>query len=436
MSESRSGSFDRIMRMLGRMLGRVALVLLGVFLVEVGLRAWTGIFLGAYDASAVKSAWMERAGRAAYPEREPLASSEPAFNRAVAAFTGGNYQPHPFVGFEASRDADEFIAQLATWQSDQALFDRMCTVLVLGGSVAEGFADPVNGGMAPLRKQLQADPRFAGQEILILPHARAAYKQPQQLQWLAWLLSLGFEPDILINLDGFNEVALAAINAEFDSYPLYPSLLHWHNSTEAGNGTTLEDARALDFVSRQLAARALEWELERSALASMFFNAALVHLDRKVNQLEELGVKTQSNASSSVFGPPFSASVDSAVELSVKAWAHSSTAMNDLCQARGIQYLHVLQPTLHDVGSKTLTEAEIGNSELPASAIRAVQLGYPLLRKAGAQLARSGVPFLDASQVFREDEETIYMDACHFVRPGTTILGQFVADFLQQTSGD
>jgi hypothetical protein len=37
------------------------------------------------------------------------------------------------------------------------------------------------------------------------------YKQPQQLMALNWFMALGGEFDIVINLDGFNDVALPAL---------------------------------------------------------------------------------------------------------------------------------------------------------------------------------------------------------------------------------
>ena len=47
-----------------------------------------------------------------------------------------------------------------------------------------------------------------GKKIVVINLGLAGYKQPQQLMTLNYLLALGAEFDIVIALDGFNEVAL------------------------------------------------------------------------------------------------------------------------------------------------------------------------------------------------------------------------------------
>ena len=50
--------------------------------------------------------------------------------------------------------------------------------------------------------------------------AHGGWKQPQQLLALSWILALGGELDVLINVDGFNEVALDGVeNAERGVFP-------------------------------------------------------------------------------------------------------------------------------------------------------------------------------------------------------------------------
>ena len=64
---------------------------------------------------------------------------------------------------------------------------------------------------------------ITGKEIVILNFARGGGKQPEQLSILAYMLSLGAEFDMIINIDGFNEVALPpAENIPKGVYPFYP----------------------------------------------------------------------------------------------------------------------------------------------------------------------------------------------------------------------
>ena len=101
-----------------------------------------------------------------------------------------------------------------------------------------------------------------------------------------------------------------------------------------------------------------------------------------------------------------------------------------ICESQGMFYMHVLQPTLHDPGAKPATSEELANGKAPDTWMEGVELGYPRLRKAGADLAQEGEHFLDASGVFRGIERTIYIDSCHFVGDGNRILADAIADEL------
>src|SRR5690606_10565907 len=87
--------------------------------------------------------------------------------------------------------------------------DRQLLIGIFGGSVARFFCDQ---GIPRLTQVLERDPRYAGREIVPLCFAHEGYKQPQQLLVLAYFLSIGQELDLVLNIDGFNEVALGAYN--------------------------------------------------------------------------------------------------------------------------------------------------------------------------------------------------------------------------------
>jgi hypothetical protein len=59
--------------------------------------------------------------------------------------------------------------------------------------------------------------------VKVLNFAHAAFKQPQQLTRVAYLFAFGYRPDVVIELDGFNETALAFENGRTLTHPLYPS---------------------------------------------------------------------------------------------------------------------------------------------------------------------------------------------------------------------
>ncbi len=139
---------------------------------------------------------------------------------------------------------------------------------------------------------------------------------------------------------------------------------------------------------------------------------------------------------SPLLGPRFEGEGPEAIELAVELWREASQDIAALCARRGIAYLHVLQPTLHDPGAKRVSEDEIRTGGAAFEWIQGVRQGYPRLRAAGEALRAQGFPFWDASRLFAEVEETLYYDACHFNRKGNQILAMAVADaFLGSLAG-
>jgi lysophospholipase L1-like esterase len=114
----------------------------------------------------------------------------------------------------------------------------------------------------------------------------------------------------------------------------------------------------------------------------------------------------------------------------VGEWVQGSITMRGLCAARGIPYLHVLQPTLHDRGSKPLTEKEIANSTADPYWIEGVEHVYPKLRAAGDRLAERGIDYVDATRAFTGEIQDLYYDPCHFVEAGNVVLADRIADTL------
>jgi len=115
---------------------------------------------------------------------------------------------HPFVGFVSNPDRAPGLSQYGYPKSSQLgrqRTDDRVVIAVVGGSVAQGFAA---AGLPVVIEQLQRDPAYAGKEIVAVDLAVGGYKQPQQLMTLTYLLTLGFEFDVVLNIDGFNEVAL------------------------------------------------------------------------------------------------------------------------------------------------------------------------------------------------------------------------------------
>src|SRR6185295_15210675 len=67
------------------------------------------------------------------------------------------------------------------------------------------------------------DPRLRNRRVYVRSFALGGFKQPQMLGALAYLMALGERFDVVVELDGFNDVALSSFaNKNKGVFPAYP----------------------------------------------------------------------------------------------------------------------------------------------------------------------------------------------------------------------
>jgi hypothetical protein len=405
-----------------------------LLLAEAAARAWIAWRGAGWSAAALRERVSQtlagidagRTGSAAGPAL--VGGGEPA---AEPAGTSLGLALHPFLGYDLRAEGEPWGDKVERVRARERPEDYF--VLLVGGSVAALFASPKEGALDRLGEILAADPALAGRRLQCLMLARGGYKQPQQLNVLTWLLAHGAAPDAVLNLDGFNDVALASANLEFGAYPLYPSTIHWSPlAREGASDPAAVDlqaaARAADARMRAEAARIQDSPWTASAIAGRL-------LEQRFDRAQAAWVAAQdawvaragSTADAVSLGPAFQGDLDAAMDAAVRCWRESSLAMHQLCEARGIFYLHVLQPTLHDPGAKRITREERERGTVIPAWTAGVERGYPRLRAGLQELADQGVRVLDASRIFADVGETLYVDGCHLNRRGHELLAEAVA---------
>jgi len=338
----------------------------------------------------------------------------------------------PFFGFDSPFGPDLLARNLGR----KGRADRPFRILILGGSVAAGFG---NYGAEVLERTVGSVPGLENKKVQVLGYGVAAFKQPQQLNLLTYLITLGLVPDAVINLDGFNEVAVGNANRELEVHPLYPSSTKWR----LVSATWYRDPRCLQLASKlartqaRLRRYASMWaasSLLRSSLIGSLAGIQVRRMERGARSLQSsFSLRLRElDRDVGVQGPVFEGSAQDAVDISVRCWEESSVSLDALCRQREIIYLHVLQPTLHDEGAKPITDLEAKRGVASEAWLEGVALGYPRLRVAGKALQERGVAFLDASGVFQNVEETLYIDACHFDARGNELLAQQIGEKLAE----
>lgn len=312
--------------------------------------------------------------------------------------------------------------------------DRQFLVGIFGGSVARAFCDR---GTPRLIAALQRDPALAGREIVPLCFSHEGYKQPQQLIVLAYFLSLGQQYDLVINIDGFNEVALGSRNNEQGRDISMPSPIHINPLLNLIDQATLTPARiqALARISHDKERlNQLRDRMRRNRIAAVhvaldrYYMFTMNRYQAEVAAYDAL--PSNPSASSILLLTPPTRKRDGpgvVYEDIANGWTTASGLMHDLLAARGVPYLHVLQPnqyfTRRVFGAE---EARLAlNSSTPFK--RAVEDGYPVLQRAAATLG-GREQFLDGTMAFDNERAAVYEDdCCHYTDRGYEILAELIA---------
>lgn len=350
---------------------------------------------------------------------------------------------HPYLGFVrnpdvarhifSSRVVDEPVNEYGFFGPSplEAGGAETVSVVITGGSVA---TDLYLRSSEVLRTELRKSPLLSDRRIRILCLALGGMKQPQQLLALEYFLSLGASFDVVINLDGFNEIALPTAEnlpaglpvSHPRSWQLYTAQL-----TEQRSAILLvrmseqrrQIERARGFFSRA--------PLRHSSVCLILWNRLHVGLRSELLALEG---RLRDFLSSSQPGrqPSRGRAIEEVLVEATDLWNRSSIQMWKTCRSNGSVYVHVLQPNQYVSGSKPLDAREQRIAWPPGFAHRrAAEQGYPLLIAAGEGLKRLGVPFRDLTRIFESDTGRIYVDACcHYNQRGNDMLAAEIASFV------
>lgn len=426
----------RARRWIGTVLVQLALAIAAVELLAALVYPW--IAGRPYSRARLRQALAAR--RSALPDLplDTVRTEEPTFI--------GGHILHPYAGFVNDPAKDPNVNVLGFWGPSPLLKKdpSRVNIAIVGGSVALQL---YRVARQTLIAELKRSPQFAGKEIAVVCLAVSGYKQPQQLLALSFLVYLGAEYDIVINLDGFNEVVLPlSDNLPNRVFPYYPRIWNFY----AQKGLT-------PAVMSQMAT-VMRLEQDREALSATFSrlplrlsNLGLVvweQLDRRAERrIQEAYLRlvdtARTGGGEAAFGPVPDYENDWHRYFGDNAgrWEQASLQMHHLGESSGFRYHHFLQPNQYVEGSKTFSEEEKRIADIDAYAGRsfpfhpsmrnykwAARNGYPHLIAAGKNLQARGVRFTDLTRMFVDVRETIYDDACcHLNQRGYDMLATEIA---------
>ncbi len=291
---------------------------------------------------------------------------------------------------------------------------------IVGGSLAQEFCQ---FGLPEFEAQLKRLPRFADKRIVFVQLALPGYKQPQQLFVVNYLLALGAEFDLIVNIDGYNELALPVVeNKPAGVFPSFPR--DWGIRVLERRDTALlrrmGEVVYLQEIDRDWAQHfeAVPWCY--SPTARLVWSVRHEWLSRSIlagyNDTIKLREKHRSFTAQ---GPPATfADLSAFLRHCVGIWQRSSLELAKVCDAMGIEYHDFLQPNQYLPGSKPMSELERSLTVEPTyPAKTAVETGYPMLITAGRELAAQGVRFHDLTGIFAQITQPTYRDNCCHLNP-------------------
>ena len=336
------------------------------------------------------------------------------------------YISHPFYGY-ISNLPDYDLSAMPPRQR------REDTVLIglLGGSVAQEVYPFLQRA---LNRWFAANngPR----RPVLLDLAAPGLKQPQQTMMVANTLLLGGEFDLIVNLDGFNEVAFfrGARNPRSGVFPFFPRWWRQQVGPPAERLLGAGQIRVLRREQARLAQSAATSPRRWSALFGLANRYRRERIAAEIIQLNHELAAVPSQYTLEKHGPRTGrAGEERLLPAAARVWYRGSLTLARLAKLSGAEYYHFLQPNQYVTDSKPLTPEERASAYNPDGPYGYFTVrGYPLLREFGRDLPRQGVNYFDLTGIFVDRRETLYRDkCCHFNERGYELLAAAMVERLE-----
>ena len=316
---------------------------------------------------------------------------------------------------------------------------------IFGGSVASDFSIfQIQNKILP--EYLKQVPGLQDKEFVILSFATGGYKQPQQLLILNYFLALGQELDLVVNIDGFNEVALSNLNNKNQINLAMPSIQHISPLTSLANNSLSVKAMQATIRIKENKTRINEGleSLQHCSLAacdaltSIYVQNLVNNYRKDVIAFEKERSKKQQDEEGSVIFINKNKSIledSAAFEQMAWNWAKSSIFMHKILSASNVPYFQVLQPNQYYQTKRVFGEAEkriAFNKETPYA--KAVELGYPAILGKFPNLQKNNINILNGVKVFDKTKDTVYVDSCcHYNQAGEVIFSNYVGSSILES---
>jgi len=303
---------------------------------------------------------------------------------------------------------------------------------IFGGSVATGLAFTMQE--KSIYSQFAKLNQFKGKKITILNFSLAGFRQPQSLQVLSYMASIGQKLDYVINIDGFNEAITSRLNLSVSSEWTYPDANIWSSM-----GKRLERlARAVnagnsDFIAPTWYAL-MGRKMQRNSMECTFSSCYLWYYFRqyiyaKQEQQSIQLVSQRKEMAWSQFRVNLRPSKNSSIKVNIagipmltaQLWGKSSELMAHISKKIGARYIHILQPNQWFDSNYKPSVKNHGFKHVPPI----VSSTYPHLVEHGEKILKNhpNLTFKNFAKLLPGSDNSLFSDdCCHYTPKGNRIV--------------
>lgn len=364
-------------------------------------------------------------------------------------------QLHPFLGYVLKANAMPFNKDLGIKVNNYGIYaqhdypfirnnNNQYIIGIFGGSVAQGIAVHELATKTIFNK-LKTLPEFTNKEIIVLDFAVPGTKQPQQLLMLNYFLSIGQEFDMVINIDGFNEIALSYMNNQEKVDLAMPNVgLTLPLINMANNALSIKQMKSIVKINQTKEdLKTSIKNLENCKLAlcyeitSLQIKNLVNYYQRETNKLNKTRENIDNKSTNDViYYNRLNEVLPEAIALEkiVANWYKSSLTMQQILSSKNIKYFHFIQPNQYYPTQRIFSEAEKKIAIHPnAPYTEAILKGYPLLLSKISDLRKSNVNIFSAVNIFDNVKDIIYVDnCCHYNNQGQQLLSEYISQTIAE----
>lgn len=291
-------------------------------------------------------------------------------------------------------------------------------VLILGGSVAGGFDWHKR---AKLKEKLQK--LLPKRNIKIIPAINGGYKQPHQLFVLNYLILNGISPNIVLNIDGFNEAYMGWMNWKYFKADVMNPYVDFTYQIQ-GNIASSKAARISILKAQNKVVK-----IQRRILSSVFaleycyykyfiFPSATQALQDAKNRVSIGFNKANSQY---LIIPNTNSDIKMVQKRIVEIWIKSSILISKILKNTNTLYIHMLQPNQY-YGNRVFSkeEAKVAfTKQEPYGRFRNEIVGpvYSQMIRKSDRLRKSGIIFINGTNLFDDEKRSVYSDSCCHILP-------------------